>query len=173
LLLLAVAFIVPRVPFKTAAARFPSDTEAVLNVIPSGSVVLTYPFATQLNTEAMSWQAQDEMRFRLIGGYATVLNPDSPDYGVFNQPPLARPFVQEYLTAGEQIYANPPAHVDPHRALCRFITTYHVTAVIFWNSGSRADTIKRLFVSDLGAPSRMSHNKQLMVWLTTPGSCHA
>jgi hypothetical protein len=180
-LMLAVAFIVPRVPFKTEAARFPSDTEAALNAISSGSVVLAYPFPTIRNTEAMSWQAQDEMRFRIIGGYATVqaVNDSSPvrpkylDYGTGSQPLLARPFVQEYLTANQHTYASPAIDIDPHRALCRFIDTYDVNAVIFWNHGSRSHQIKRLFLSDFGVPSRETHNKQLLVWLTTPGSCHA
>jgi hypothetical protein len=180
-LTLAVAFIVPRVPFKTEAAGFPSDTEAALNVIPSGSVVLTYPFTTELNTEAMSWQAQDEMRFRIIGGYATVQagydgipgSPKHPKYGTGSQPLLAQPFIQEYLTANQYTYESPAADIDPHRALCRFIATYHVNAVIFWNHGSRAPEIKRLFLSDFGAPSRVTHNKQLLVWLTTPGNCRA
>jgi hypothetical protein len=177
----AVAFIVPRVPFITGAASFPSDTEAALNIIPSGSVVLTYPFTTEFNTEAMSWQAQDEMRFRIIGGSATVqagyngfpVSPKYPNYGVGNQPLLAQTFIQEYLTAGEYVYASPPADIDPHRALCRFIDTYHVNAVIFWNHGSRSHQIKRLFLSDFGTASRETHNKQLLVWLTTPESCQA
>ena len=185
LLLLAVAFIVPRVPFKTEAAKFPADTEAVLNVIPPGSVVLSYPFTTDLDTEVMSWQAQDEMRFRIIGGYATVQTGSDglpvaahyPHYGQANQPLLAQPFIQEYLTAHQYArrdlyYATPNSNVDPRPALCRFITTYHVNAVIFWYHGGRPRDVKRLFLSDLGAPSRMTHNKQLLVWLTTAGSCH-
>jgi hypothetical protein len=180
-LLLAVAFIVPRVPFRTEAARFPSDTEAVLNVISPGSVVLAYPFPTELNTEAMSWQAQDEMRFRIIGGYATVQAghdgfpgaPKHPDYGTGSQSLLGQPFIQEYLTAGQHTYASPAPDIDPHRALCRFIATYHVNAVIFWNHSSGSHVIKRLFLSDLGTPSRTTHDKQLLVWLTAPGSCHA
>ena len=186
LLLLAVAFIVPRVPFKTGAAKFPDGTEAALNGIPPGSVVLTYPLATELDTEAMSWQAEDEMRFRIIGGYATVqagnhglpVAAHYPHYGMDTQPLLAQPFIQEYLTAKQytrpqRIYAAPAANVDPRTALCRFIATYHVNAVIFWDHGSRPDEVKRLFLSDLGTPKRVTHDKQLWVWLTTPGSCHA
>jgi hypothetical protein len=185
LLLLAVAFIVPRVPFKTGAAKFPSDTEAALNVIPPGSVVLTYPFTTNLDTEVMSWQAEDEMRFRIIGGYATVqagsdglpVAAHYPHYGMANQPLLAQSFIQEYLTAKQytrpnRVYAKPNPTIDPRGALCRFIATYHVNAVIFWNHGSRPDEVRRLFLSDLGTPKRVTHGKQLLVWLTTPGSCH-
>ena len=69
--------------------------------------------------------------------------------------------------------SRPAADVDPHRALCRFIATYHVNAVIFWNHGSRSHQIKWLFLSDLGVPIRVSHNKQLLVWLTTSGGCRA
>ena len=180
-LMLAVAFIVPRVPFGTGSAGFPPDTEAALNVISPGSVVLAYPFPSELNTEAMSWQAQDEMRFRIIGGYATVQDgyngfpggPRHPRYGTGSQLLLAHPFIQEYLTEGQHTYANPAKDIDPQRALCRFIAAYHVNAVIYWNHGVMSHKVKRLFLSDLGVPRRVTHNKQLLVWLTAPGSCRA
>lgn len=152
-LMLAVAFIVPRVPFITAAAKFPSDTEATLKVIPTGSVVLTYPSPTALDTEAMSWQAQDEMGFRLIGGYATVRAGDTGLPVTF-------------------FYATPPKYIDPRLALCHFIAIHHINAVIFWDHGTRPVEVKRLLLSDLGSPSRATRDKQLLVWLTTPGSCH-
>jgi hypothetical protein len=186
-LLLAVAFIVPRLPFETAAATYPPDTKTTLDAIPSGTVVLTYPFATSLDTEAMSWQADDEMRFRIIGGYATLqagrtglpVGPDFPKFGMEYEPLLGQPFIQEYLVAHQYnrlenlFYAVAPANVNPRPALCRFLATYHVGAVIFWNHGVNPAPVKALFLADLGTPTRRTHDKQLLVWLTPPGHCQS
>jgi hypothetical protein len=53
--------------FSTAALR-----------LPTGSVVLTYPFpaSASLSSEAMIWQAVDNMQFGLAGGYVKVPGPD-------------------------------------------------------------------------------------------------
>ena len=47
--------------------------------VPSGSVVLTYPFpaSASLASEPMVWQALDAMHFKLAGGYVKVPGPDS------------------------------------------------------------------------------------------------
>jgi hypothetical protein len=69
-----------------------------------------------LDTEAMSWQAQDEMRFRIIGGYATIQATQS--YGLEYEPLLAPDIVQKYLTtkaygAFDIFYPPPPANANP------------------------------------------------------------
>ena len=170
--ILAAALIVPRLPFKTEAAGFPSDTEQTLDVIPSGTVVPTYPLATSLDTEAMSWQAQDEMRFRIIGGYATVQA--TQNYGLKYEPLLKPSTVQKYLTTKaygtfDIFYPPPGANANPRRALCTFISNYRVGAVVFWNHDGEPSAVYELFRHDLGTPTRVSHYRQLMVWLTRPG----
>jgi hypothetical protein len=183
-LLLAVALIVPRLPFETSSAGFPPDTESTLNVIPPGSLVLTYPFATSLDTEAMSWQAQDEMRFRIIGGYATVQAVANPlaiaagygRYGLELQPLLPHPLIQEFLVSaqsGPRNFYYPPVStgVLPRRALCAFISTYRVNAVVYWRHGSDPSVVRELFRADLGKPQRTTRDGTLSVWLTSKGSC--
>lgn len=183
-LLLAVAMIVPRLPFQTHSAGFPPDTESVLNAIPSGSITLTYPYATSVDTEVMSWQAQDEMRFRIIGGYATVqaaynsfaIAAGYGRYGLEFQPLLPKPAIQEFLLSAQYghfdiFYPQVSTDVLPRRALCTFLATYHVHAVVYWKHGYDPTVVRELFGSDLGKPVRTSHNGALSVWLTPPGSC--
>jgi hypothetical protein len=174
-LVLGVALVVPRVPFLTGAPTWPRDTMAILRVIPTGSVVLTYPFTLGEFTEAMSWQAADRMRFRLIGGYATVQG--TANSGQQYPPLLAPAFVQEYLTAAQgtmswiPFYSAPSATINPEKALCHFISKYQVGAVIFWRGGAYPARVKRLFLNDLGAPTRSSHDGKLLVWLTRTSNC--
>ena len=44
--------------------------------LPVGTTVLSVPVPTLFPTNAMVWQAQDDFRFHLVGGYAIVPGPD-------------------------------------------------------------------------------------------------
>jgi hypothetical protein len=178
-LVMAVALVLPRVPFMTQPQAWPHDTESTLNIIPPGSVVLSYPFTdgvgtpTRMYTQAMSWQAADGMRFRLIGGYATIRGAA----GKSQQDPLllAPGFVQEYLVRAQYgrsvSYPAPHASVNPERALCRFLSNYGVGAVVFWDAGAHPNEVKQLFSKALGTPTRTTHDDKVLVWLTGPGRC--
>src|SRR5487761_1976575 len=174
-MVLAVVLMIPRVPFTTRSAPWPPETVSMLTAIPTGSVVLTYPFTISPNTQAMSWQAQSAMRFRLIGGYATV-----PGRGGIGQqyPVLLRPpFVQEYLSAAQgttswvPFYPPPSPRVDPGAALCRFMRTYHVDAFIFDHAGFHPDRVQRLLVGTLGHAQRSTKVGSVLLWLQPVRHC--
>jgi hypothetical protein len=44
--------------------------------IPSGSLVATYPYALTATAWPMLWQADSNMRFRMLGGYAIAPGPN-------------------------------------------------------------------------------------------------
>ena len=171
----AAALVLPRAPFATPVPQWSADTEATLDVIPPGSVVLTYPFTVPHWTEAMVWQAADGMRFRLMGGYATVQG--GGNAGIQNPPLLAPPFVQEYFLAAQDgassYYPAPPSTgvgVDARQALCSFLSSYAVGAVVFWDAGADPKEILQLFRSALGTP-QATHGRTVLVWLTGSGRC--
>lgn len=171
----AVILVVPVVPFRTHEPFWPSDTMTVLKTIPSGSVVLTYPSPTGgVDDEAMAWQAASGMRFRLIGGYATVQG--GVNYAV-QYPPLLKPrFVQEFLFAAEgpawyPTYPTPSTTLNATRALCTFISNYHVGAVVYLDAGRQSNKAKRLFLRSLGQPANETHDHKLLVWLTKDTHC--
>ncbi len=65
--------LIPRWPYPQGQASVPAFFGSpAANRIPTGSVALTYPYPLEPNIDAMLWQASDDMRFRLIGGYAIV-----------------------------------------------------------------------------------------------------
>jgi hypothetical protein len=173
LIIASVALLVPKVPFTTKSPTWPPDTNSALRVIPTGSVVLNYPLPVFPFTEAMSWQAAQQMRFRLMGGYATVQA--GINHGGGNPPLLAQPFIQEYLMdaqySNEYYYPMPNSAIDPKRALCSFLSFYGVGAVVFWNVGNRPARVKSLFESVLGGPARVSKNGNLVVWLAGHRHC--
>jgi hypothetical protein len=122
----------------------------------------------------MGWQAASGMRFRIIGGYATVQG--GTDYAV-QYPPLMRPrYVQELLFASEgpawfQTYPKPSTTVNATRALCTFISKYNVGAVVYFDVGRKSKEAMHLFVRSLGAPVDESHNHKLQLWLTKGDHC--
>jgi hypothetical protein len=172
-LVACVALMLPQVPFRTQAPPWPTNINSALTTIPSGAAVLSYPYPDEVFAEAMSWQAADEMKFRMFGGYILVQGPHG--YGVPFQPLLAHPYIQEYLTTAAYgspaMYAPPSPKISPRAALCSFIKEYDVGAVLFWRVGEHPQKIRQLFVSDLGTPSRTALHGQILVWITSSSGC--
>lgn len=172
-LALCVACLLPQVPFNTEKTPWPPDINSTLKTIPTGSVVLTYPYPDEKFEEAMSWQASDAMNFRIFGGYALVQG--KKNFGVSYQPLLPHPFIQEYLAYAQYgkaaLYPAPSKKVSAPRALCRFISQYGVGAIIFWDQGTHPKKIKQLFLADLGPPARSSRDGNILVWLTSSHNC--
>jgi hypothetical protein len=65
------------VPTATNTVELPPWFTTAATRVPSGSVVLTYPFpaSSSLSSEPMIWQAVDGMHFSLAGGYLKVPGP--------------------------------------------------------------------------------------------------
>lgn len=172
-LVMCIALLLPQVPFTTKGPPWPPDTDDTLKIIPPGTVVLTYPFTLDPFTEAMSWQAADAMRFKLIGGYAATQG--GANFAIMHEPLLNGPFVQEYLDEAQfgyaYFYPAPSPTVSARKALCAFVKKYQVGAIIFWHWGAHPKGVKSLFLADLGSPTRSTRNGQVLVWLTSSDSC--
>jgi hypothetical protein len=175
MLVASAVLLLPQLPFATKAPSWPAGIESTLDVIPSGTVVLTYPFTIAGYTEAMSWQAADGMRFRLIGGYATIQG--GANFGVQHPPLLQPPIVQEYLVTAQYgasfFYPAPNVGVTPRKALCRFDTNYDVGAVVFWNTGAHSARVRLLFLNAFGAPVRTTHDGKVLVWVFGSKMCRS
>lgn len=131
----------------------------------------------------MVWQAQDEMRFRLIGGYIT--NQANPSYGSDNPVLITPRVVEQTLLQAQQgpnaptvyapFYKQPNPKIDVRRALCTFIARNHVGAVVFWKGGHYRGVdpskIHRLFTAALGAPTYRGANQTMLIWITKESGC--
>ncbi len=181
--IVTVALMFPLLPLSTATLPWSSDVTSTLATIPSGTVVLGYPLPLAQWTESMVWQAEDEMRFRLIGGYIT--NQASSTYGSPN-PQLLTPKVVEQsfiqAQAGPNVrapyapyYQQPRPTIDVRSSLCAFLTRQHVGAVVFWKGGPYGGVypsrIYRLFHAALGVPTHVARNNTLSIWLTKKSGC--
>ncbi len=68
--------LVPAFPFRTSSVSVPAVFDPPRASIAAGSVVLAYPEAFQDHDQAMLWQAEAAMSFRMPGGYVIVAQPD-------------------------------------------------------------------------------------------------
>ena len=132
---IVVVSLLPAVPFASRGLYWSKSLPTTISkVVPPGTVVLTFPFATPAATQPMAWQAEAAMRWRLMGGYANI---DVPGQSVGQRWPLllAPVSVQELLSYVESHdrYPEPP-RVDAavEAQLRTYLTKYHVGAVVLW-----------------------------------------
>lgn len=165
----------PRLPVSSESPALPTPVaNAVRDLLPAGAVVLAYPYPQSPFAQAMLWQASDDFRFTLLGGYANIRTPDGSGQ-IF--PLLSQPvYVQEFLSAAERAgrghYPKPGKVADPAAELCAFIRNNRVTAVVFQPFGAGARGVQALFASALGKP--MGQAAGLSVWgVAATRACHS
>lgn len=62
--------LVPSWPYPASAADAPVWFTGAARLLPQGSTVLVYPAASPVDADAMLWQADADLRFKMPGGYA-------------------------------------------------------------------------------------------------------
>ena len=175
-----LATVAPRPPlgsssFGSTALGWPRTLDEVVQAIPTGSVVLTYPFPVEPWTQPMIWQAQDHMAFSLVGGIAYVREPDGTNG--FSAPLVYPTYVQEFL-AQEEFARFRPAYPPPSdavgptgtAALCQFLSLESVTAVLYWQAGWGALAVRAYFRRALGPPT--IDDNRVLLWLRPSAGCH-
>jgi len=115
-------------------------------------VVLTYPYPDNPNVDAMIWQAESGMHFRLIGGYALVAGADR--VASYNAIPGYQPSVPATLVA--DFLGTTPSSVHPgaERAtpgqVRAFLSHYGVGTVLAQPSGAHPGAAYALLRAALG-----------------------
>ena len=162
---LSIVALIPSAPFATSKPPWPSALPDVLDTIPPGTVVLSYPYPIRDWSQTMLWQASSGMRFRILGGYATVRGPNGDGTNV---PPLAEPAsVQEFLVeaqggVGPAYPTVPPASVS-NGDLCAYLNINLVGAVVYWAAGTDPADVLTLLNSALGVPTNRK-DRGVLIW---------
>jgi hypothetical protein len=145
--------LLPRWPVVTVDPAVPAffQTEAVRQ-IPSGSVVLTYPYPEYPNDQAMLWQAEASMRFRILGGYALV---PGPNRLISSAPvPLDPPSVPHTLvtddTGSPALDAAPNEPAATPSDVVTLLRRYKVETVVAQRSGVAPDRALALLAAGIG-----------------------
>lgn len=145
--------LLPNIPFVSRGVPWPTSLPGTINsFVPEGSVVLAVPFTNPSNSEAMAWQAVTGMHFRLIGGYANVVDPGKP-YGQRQPPALQPTHVQELLGYPKLGYLLPWVSQQLAGAqLLTYLDRYSVDAVVFRSRGSITSPAYWYLTDTLGQP---------------------
>jgi hypothetical protein len=162
-LVAAVVFIplIPRWPYPSQHTNVPDTFAASNRTIPEGSVVLSYPYPLFPSDQAMLWQANNGMRFKLLGSYIQNLSPQ----GTESQFPqlLSPPSVQSWL-AHKQGSTGAPWPVSKSvadRDVKSFLLNNTVGAIIVDPNAVSADEVASVFRNVLGPPKSL---RGVLVW---------
>lgn len=162
LALLAVSTVVsliPSWPLSTADVSTTTPSffvSSAASEVPSGSVVLTYPFPVYSSNAAMLWQEIDLWRWKLIGGYAAI--PNATGAVTALPPPLSPIAVQEFLGYWTMdnpyiVAVPPPLDARLVAEMRSYVLAHRVGTVILDTSWPRAATVYPLFERALGRPA--------------------
>jgi hypothetical protein len=160
--------VLPDAPFASATVPWRAALPATIeSVVAPGSVVLTVPFAAPSDAEAMAWAAVDDMRFRIIGGYANIADPGQP-HGQRQPLPLPPAHVQEMFSTpklGSMLPYVAPAVADAQ--LITYLDRYSVSAVVFAAMGADTSIGYWYLIDTLGQPQVVRPGFD--IWLRTHG----
>lgn len=164
--------LLPSAPFLQRHTPWPAALEpAIEKMIKPGTVVLTYPYATPQHPAGMVWQAEDDMKFKLLGGYANL-----DTHGVDGRWPAALipVYPQKMLayTSRGGTFGNPatPTAAD-YAALRTLLSRYHVGAVVYWAGGNNREASYDYIRLSLGPPTLREH--LFAIWLPIDGHWYA
>lgn len=167
----ALALLLPAWPLATTPTGVPALFATASRAIPTGGVVLTYPFPVAPEDQAMLWQAVDGYRFSLLGGYALVPNAGGT---VSPWPPELEPVSVQaalgYEAMGPNGYLLATAP-DLGRALVadtrRYLMAHHVgTVVVDTSLGNHPERVVGLFRRAIGPGRRVGN---VVLWQRVAG----
>jgi hypothetical protein len=148
--------LVPELPYSSTLFGVPTVFSGPGSPIHDGDVVLSYPLpvgdANYANDQALLWQAQVGMHFKLIGFRGAVAGPDHK--------PLVGPAVWLPPVAAEQIMvwslynlvSPPPNDAVTYRAIRTFLARYDVDDITIVPSGVDTTPVVSYFQHALGQP---------------------
>ena len=131
-------------------------SSALTEHVPAGGVVLTVPEIDQGHDTPMLWQAQAQMHYRLVGGYAIV--PGNDGHGSMELSATGGLRALYEATPAPTIWNPRPAATpsEMRSARCELpgvLRSYDVSSVVAWDAkGADLGAILRLLEPALGAP---------------------
>ena len=103
-LAVVVATQLPQWPGPHTAQPAVALPAALTRAIPAGDpVAITYPYDTDLTNAPMLWQAEDDFKFRLLGGYAYHSYFDYPSVRRSDRDAMSPPGLQQFLANQEGV----------------------------------------------------------------------
>jgi hypothetical protein len=143
----------------------PVSTPAWVAHVPSGAVVLCYPFPSSYRDQALVWQADAGFRFALVGGRGIVPDPAGhADHGLTPGTPAGLMSALSTSYAPHTRLSLPPqpdaAAIREFRAALR---RWGVTTVVMSGGGRAPGYARQWLTTAIGAPP----SREYGVWIWT------
>jgi hypothetical protein len=153
-LVIAAACLVPltpRWPYQISAPTIPAFFRtANAKSIPEGSVVLTYPFPRGAkDDEAMLWQIEEGLHYRLPGGYVITAGPK--DHAVTSG---GRLYTEDLLEETYGGHSLPSPSKEEVSVVVSNLRTWDIGTIVVTGQGPGPASVDRLFSVVLGRPPR-------------------
>ncbi len=159
---------VPAAPELSAVPVNQGQGRSAAGVVPRGAVVLAFPVPAFPDDQAMLWQAIDDLRFRLVGGYAIRPGPGRrTDRQPLLPPPQSVPRELIGAYAGAAV-AQPgaPGWVAAERSLSMFLQRNRVRAVVVQQGLAGSAAVDSLIRAGIGSPTTSGDGME--VWVVRP-----
>jgi len=154
-----LAPLLPSWPYAQSPAEVPAFfTSSSNEVIPPGSLALTYPYPITSSDQPMLWQAETGMRFRLLGGY--VIAPDDTGAGTF----FADGNNWEYCLLNISQYGTTPSSLCASAALAQTLGGLGIHAVVVDQAVPNSNVAASLVAGVVGAPPQALGGVWLWLW---------
>ncbi len=129
--------------------------------IPTGSVLVTYPFPGPLNAETMAWQAHNDFRYRMVGGYQNL--PDGRGGFTHEGNPSVTRDVLNGLFGG---IPAPPLTAELRRTVLRDLGEWDAATVVVDMGVTGSAAAVELFTDLLGRSP--TYDEGVAVWYDLP-----
>jgi predicted membrane channel-forming protein YqfA (hemolysin III family) len=152
--------LIPPWPYGNVPADVPSFfTGHDVERIPSGSLVATYPYALTATAWPMLWQADSNMRFRMLGGYA--IGPGPKGVGTFFADP--NPLLYCFNTIWQS--GTAPNTLCAPQHLAQSVRQLGVTSVVAGDKENNVALAVQVMSAALG--TRPQHVSGVWLWRCT------
>ena len=159
---IAIISLIPAWPIASASLNGFTPaffSSAPARSIPSGSVVLTYPYNFPNYDQGLVWQMQTKWRWRVLGGYFAIPGryPHTTDAYPWPTPPLDvvnyLAYLQTGSTNGYYLPVTPPTFGPKLIGETKlFVTRYHVRTIIVQQSFVHSPLAIQLMSAAFGKP---------------------
>jgi hypothetical protein len=146
----ALILLLPAWPYTADRITTPEYFRSAVSTVPAGSVLVSYPFPGPLSAETMVWQARNDMRYKMAGGYTFVPTDDARGWTLLANPSVTRDLLDELLYDRPQTPLSPELRARVERDL----RTWRTGTVVVVLRAPRSAQAVQLFTSVLGTPPR-------------------
>jgi hypothetical protein len=158
-LVLAPIWTLYSIPTATETVALPPWYSTAALQVPTGSVVLSYPFpaSASLASEPMIWQAVDDMRFSLAGGYVKIPGPGGQPFTTGPNGSATNSLIMLTLSKQTPGQSWVPTS-DDLKALRNALGTWQISYIVITDTGPNPVFMAAVMTAVSGRKPLVSHD---------------